>query len=596
LFYFQTSLISHKSHVIARFKTRAIRLSQNDPGTVEVMALVDNCRLLRKSIKSQESVPCLDPFPGLYGTIPTRDTCDQLVRAYLRTFELVYRILHVPTFWKQYNQYWESPQTAPPSFTMKLLLVLAIGSTFYQNEDFARVQASAVQWVYAAQWWLTGPTERYTLNMDGMQVQCLLLIAKQASSQGIGTIWISSGSLLRFAFSLGLHRNPTQFSVLSLFQCEMRRRLWATVLEMVVQFSFDASMPSLLSFDDFDCDAPANIDDDEIDENTKIQPSSKPASTLTQMSIQTLLLKSIRKRYEVVHLINDFRNDQSYEGVLKLGSELTSASREITRFFLTHSGHHSEHGPTDFHRKLLEVLMQRSILALHQPFVLEARKDLRFHFSRKISLEASMIILSSIGKLNAPIGSIEDFSRLTICGSGIFKGAISIDAIIFVCLELIYQLEEEASNTLGVENSLAAPNILAQLGRAARVPLFETLDTVLEQLLHLIAIGQASLKRYIFMSAALAQAKAMEAREAPDDAMREATKRSLETCHELMTAYLRNTDKSGVDLNFQDGAQSLEHGIGFGSEFDSLVSSFLFSPAMLPIDLLMRDNRFKAPR
>ena len=51
------------------------------------------------------------------------------------------------------------------------------------------------------------------------------------------------------------------------FQAEVRRRLWATILEMTVQFSICVGMSPMISIDDFDTLAPRNFDDVEISES-----------------------------------------------------------------------------------------------------------------------------------------------------------------------------------------------------------------------------------------------------------------------------------------------------------------------------------------
>src|SRR5437667_8429598 len=44
--------------------------------------------------------------------IPSRELADTLVHLYLTTFEPAYRILHVPSFWKEYHALWASPDSA----------------------------------------------------------------------------------------------------------------------------------------------------------------------------------------------------------------------------------------------------------------------------------------------------------------------------------------------------------------------------------------------------------------------------------------------------------------------------------------------------
>lgn len=132
--------------------------------------------------------------------IPEKAICDDLVHGYLRTFESIYRIIHVPTFWKEYERFWEKPQDCGKPFPFKLLSILSIGTVFYTRRGSLSGHFYlhlAQKWVYVAQSWLTGPPEKSTFNLDGLQVVCLLLIARQACGLG-SSPWLSSGSLLEW--------------------------------------------------------------------------------------------------------------------------------------------------------------------------------------------------------------------------------------------------------------------------------------------------------------------------------------------------------------------------------------------------------------
>jgi hypothetical protein len=76
-------------------------------------------------------------------SIPSLETCDILLDAYFRTSESAFRIFHVPTFRKEYNQYLDQPLLMSDSFILKMLLAMAIGLTFYQesNVELLRTQA-----------------------------------------------------------------------------------------------------------------------------------------------------------------------------------------------------------------------------------------------------------------------------------------------------------------------------------------------------------------------------------------------------------------------------------------------------------------------
>ena len=130
---------------------------------------------------------------------------------------------------------------------------------------------------------------------------------------------------------MGLHRDPTKYPKMSPFHTEIRRRLWATIVEMALQSSLDSGMPPMISADDYDTWAPSNIDDSAITENSEVAPPAKSRTVFTQTSMQIILLSSLLKRLAIAQMLNHFRSKPSYDDVLRLSSEVSEAIRDATR-------------------------------------------------------------------------------------------------------------------------------------------------------------------------------------------------------------------------------------------------------------------------
>lgn len=103
-----------------------------------------------------------------------------------------------------------------------------------------------MKWIFAAQTWLSSPFEKAKLHTSTIQIQCLLIIARQHYSISGDLVWISAGTLLRTAIQMGFHRDPKYLPKMSILQAEMRRRLWATILELNIQSSIGSGMPFLI--------------------------------------------------------------------------------------------------------------------------------------------------------------------------------------------------------------------------------------------------------------------------------------------------------------------------------------------------------------
>ncbi|KAF7593082.1 hypothetical protein BBP40_012099 [Aspergillus hancockii] len=473
----------------------------------ELADMVKECRSLRQSAKSQRSLQLNEPVPDLFSTFPERHVCDELASAYIRTFEQTYRIMHIPSFWRDYYRFWESPHSASMPFVIQLSLILSIGVAFFPNlGESTRLRHLAQTWIYAAQWWLVGPSEKSTRNLDGIQVFCLLLVSRQTNPIGASP-WLSTGSLLRMALTMGLHRDPRVFPNLTPFHAEMRARLWTTTLELVVHASVDSSsMPLMISSQTFNDHLPRNINDADLEPNLKELPTPKPLKQFTESSIQLVMRQSLETRMDAARLINNPDSVQSYEAALHLATDLQKACRDLAAYFQLHWSQSS--AQTDLHQKFLDMQLRRYILLLHRPYMLQARQDPRFYLSRKICVESAMVIASYAENIKLPSEVLDDLSRLMIMSTGPFCGALHLDIITVLGLEVISQLKE--ANTGPSETGQLIIDPLGEMAKAQRRPIIRILEHINEQLLQVVALGIPRFKRYIFLTGILCQIDALE--------------------------------------------------------------------------------------
>lgn len=436
---------------------------------LEIRNALEKCEKLEKEARARRDARerCESRVP-LRELIPSREVSDELVQAYLRTTEPVLRVIHAPSFMSQYKQYWEIPQPSNEVFIAKLLLVLAIGTCFSRQEAFAPLRSSATRWICAVQGWVKSSAWESRITLSCVQFHCLLLIARQTCCVGKKQLWASASSLLQTAMELGLHRSPRFIPEVDVFEAEMRRRLWATVAELLVQTSIDAGTAPMLSSDDFDCEPPSNIDDHQLHEGSVALPTPKPMNHFTETTTQILLQRSLPVRLEIARYLNHFRSDGSYSTALRLHAELSHVLGSHARL-LDLASH-----PTAsfiFHKKLFTLLTHRFFIALHQLFALRAPKDATFCISRTVCFSSSVLLLSlaqpsspapdlpidtnaatasafvssqsssSSRSARAPSSTdqwSDDFARLMCRGSGMF-GEATLRAAIAVGFEVVVQ-------------------------------------------------------------------------------------------------------------------------------------------------------------
>ncbi|KAI1075965.1 hypothetical protein F5B20DRAFT_573085 [Whalleya microplaca] len=511
--------------------------SSHDAETAAIYAqisdLLQKCKHIARSIKVGRPSRSLS-YPEFDLAPPSREVADSMVRLYFRSFESAHRILHEPTFWTEYQRYWSHPGSVTNALRLKILLVIGVGSSLSEQGDTdTRFHNMVHQWVYAAQAWLSGPLEKDRLDVTGLQIHCLTILARQIFSIGGDLVWMSMGSLIHKAMEIALHRDPKYLPTMSVLQAERRRRLWATVLEMVVQSSLDASMPARISFDEFDTEAPSNNNDDEIDESTTaLQPHPKGSYTTTSM--QLILLGSLPIRLRILQLLNGLHSHISYLDVLALSSEITDANRACSSFMKA-----NEANVTPFHRNLLDYLLRRFLIPLHCPFASKARENPLFSYSFKTSLDAAIAIISPEPD--------EGFSRLLAIGGGMFKEGIRWASTV-ITLGLIVQTEvQRLDGTL--HRSTQYVEILKQ---AVKDMVWLSLERLRQ--------GETNVKLHMFLSMILAQTEAIEAGTSCDFKIARSARDSLQLCHDLLqtrasTISLSSPNDAGLPLAGLDSGQ-----------------------------------------
>lgn len=357
------------------------------------------------------------PNANLLDLVPDRSMADRLVNLYFDTFEMTYRILHRPTFWRDYESFWQSPKQGPPGFLPILLLVMAIVRCMSPEEPLSfnyegsSVRKEAVQWIRACDFWLTQQSQKHKF-MAMYQVMCLRLLAASANSLKTKEAYLGAGNLLNYFRAAGMHRDPRLLEDrCSPYEMEMRRRLWATTMELELQASIDRGMPASLGAISADCPPPLNVHDDEFTENCAQLPASRHSEEYTETSFLDISSKSLALRNSLCSFINDPGSSIPYEDVLKYEQEITEALDSIPRW---------DSFETTQASTLLDLQLRQFFLLIHTP---HARKNAssQNRYSRMVCFETAKHILNQHFKLI----SSNNFT-ISLIRDDIYRAALSI--------------------------------------------------------------------------------------------------------------------------------------------------------------------------
>ncbi|KAI1387792.1 fungal-specific transcription factor domain-containing protein [Hypoxylon trugodes] len=474
------------------------------------------CKSLSRNIKANEILVAhtLISIGSVRDLVPTKTASTRLVQAYIRTFQTVFGILHIPSFNEEYKVFWDDSTYNNEVFDITLLLVMYIGSTFCPSETGV-THSMIDRWVPYILSRLSTSQARIGSDFDNLRIHTLLLLARQTRRFSCNVPWLSSGFLLRMAMQMGLHIDPENqpIPVVLCSEVEPRRRLWAAIIELEVQSSLDYGHIPCINSGDYDCLPPSNIDDSTFAGNTTAG-MPQPLNLLTQTSFQILLMMTMPIRLKIVKFVNDFRAEKSFEKALGLGSEISATSDKC--FAIIEDYRMSSRPPTVFQTKMFELLVKRFFMALHHPFATRSNYGTHYHFSRKLCLDTSVALLSG-----AVESTNDHFYHISLYGTGLYCNTYT-QAALYLGSELVNtcQMQDDWLFTAATHDEMR-----------------KAIDRYLELRLARLKACDRGFKYYVFVSCLLAQAEAKQMGRSEELEVQMALKRSLEMCYSTLQTH-----------------------------------------------------------
>ncbi|KAF2876214.1 hypothetical protein BDV95DRAFT_625539 [Massariosphaeria phaeospora] len=326
--------------------------------------------------------------------VPEKGVVEAHVALYFRHIECSYRILHEPTFWKDFQAFWNCPEDEKPSAGFAAILVLMIATTKCLHTDpinefvgdSSAERESALEMTDAMDTWIARQS-RKKLTLHVFQIHCLSLLAKRLNCLQLKQDWTTAGDVVRLAMASGLHRDPALLSWgrITEYEQEMRRRLWVTMMELELQSSIDRGLPSSLCGLHFDVRPPANVPDDAFTPESQMAPAGRPMEHFTTSSYLIVTLKSLPLRIHLMQLLNNPTTELNYSDVLHYDAQLTALLSSLPTW---------EDSRSAIPSALLDLQLRQFLLVLHQPYAKLAAKNSQFQYSFTTCISAANAMLS----------------------------------------------------------------------------------------------------------------------------------------------------------------------------------------------------------
>jgi hypothetical protein len=385
--------------------------------------------------------------------LPSRAICDTLVTLYIQNTEKGYRILHIQTFLKECQQFWDARQSqspfVPSAFLPQLVSVLATASSMDSAKELLNSEPSwsevtVTKVLLLTEAWLCSLRGKRRLEMPFIQVYCLLVFAQLLCSprRDEHEVWNATGALVRAAMTMGLHCNLPDSPVLPTFQNIMRRRLWAAIAEIDLQASLACGMPCMVPEGSLEhvLHLP-NLNDSDLSEDMTEEPVSRPLDEYTDATIQVTLARSLPLRIRCMS--NSFRNNSEpihiqYTSALANSRELEYQMEQIPKAvrFIPHmvlkEQYLSDDSPVSlFHRIAVDAFFRRVLLFINRPFAMSESGN--FGQSRRRALRDSLAVFAYLDCFTADVGDFSNGVRTVfnvILEDDIFRAAYNI------CMEM----------------------------------------------------------------------------------------------------------------------------------------------------------------
>ncbi|KAK5062934.1 hypothetical protein LTR84_005010 [Exophiala bonariae] len=212
--------------------------------------------------------------------LPPKIEVDRLLSVYFQGKTFIAPFVHAYQFQRQYQEFWADTSKAHPLWLSILFSICYTASivrervrSFHASQNESSIGDHALH-IAAGQCLVLG--EYHRPQQLGLEA-----LGMYANSKNLRTLdpcreaGAMLGMVVKMAYEMGYHRDPDSFGTFTVFEGEMRRRLWASCVQMDLMMSFMLGLPSNIRLENSDTKPPRNLLDSDFDVDTKVLPKSR---------------------------------------------------------------------------------------------------------------------------------------------------------------------------------------------------------------------------------------------------------------------------------------------------------------------------------
>ncbi|RDW81913.1 hypothetical protein BP6252_03025 [Coleophoma cylindrospora] len=338
----------------------------------------------------------------LFNALPQRPIVDKLISRYFNSNNPSTCMHHGPSFQEHYRSFWANPLAASTSFLGLLYAILGL-ATFssmdegggQQNIDprgspmqmIRTYRSYCIKCLIASKYTNAGPHifETIILHMENEYL---------CGDDHVNT-YLLIGIATRLALRMGLHRDSSKVGgKISIFNAELRRRLWYCLVQIDLLASIHFGLPSIVHGIESDTNLPGNLFDTDFAEDSNELPRPRPLSETTPMTYSIAKTQVCLVAGSIVAQANSLK-PSPYSIVLTLDEQLFEAWNKVP------SSLHAkplEMSITDSARLIVQrysiaLLFHKSLCVLHRKYLFKEVENSMYSYSKQRALTSSMKLL-----------------------------------------------------------------------------------------------------------------------------------------------------------------------------------------------------------
>lgn len=264
--------------------------------------------------------------------------------------------------------------------------------------------------------------------------------------------WFEMGTIIRLAFRMGYHRDPSNMASITTFDGEMRRRVWLNVFQLDALISFQMGFPSMVPTEFCDTEVPRNLEYSDLFVDMIALPASRPCFEHTPV-LYTIVKSGVMAVFKKIVAHTQSLSVPTYDKTIALDTEMNQLYGTLPEPFKRRDINRSliDNSCLIWQRCTIEILYLKGLIVLHRRYISYDFQSPKFEPSRRACVDAALDILyrqADLHKACEPGGRLFDdrWMVFTLPAHDFLLAAMVICLDLSVCMQSRQKASAEGSD------------------------------------------------------------------------------------------------------------------------------------------------------